>query len=582
MRAARVSFRALLAMSLLGCVARPVAAQRTLVIQDFQTDLRVDSDGTLHVLEHLRPRFSGAWNGIYRIIPIKAQDPLGGTRRLRIDDLSASDGSGTALKVERSYSGDALRLKIYVPDARDAVRDVVLRYTVANALIFHDAKDGQPAFDELYWNATGNFWEVPIEHATARVLLPTGITGLRTEAHSGAYGSTASDVDVRAYATAVEYTARNRLEPGEGLTVAAAWDPGVIARPTAADRLDTRFRTDWPLALPVLAFGFMFLLWRRYGDDPETGPVVVRYQPPAGLSPAEVGYVDREATSARDVTATIVDLAVRGHISIEEVESSRFLGLGEKTDYEFVARTDPSQWLDLQPHEREILTGLFDEGRTRTRMDDLKGEFYKSAQEARKRIEKAVLNRKLYGHSPVKVRSGFVFLGVALGAVVTTAGVALASRHGLNPVPAVVGGIATGLVVLVFGLIMPRRTGAGAIARSQTRGFKEFLSRVESDRYDRMMLKPEMFDQFLPFAMALGVEDRWAKRFEGITLPPPDWYHGVSPVTTFNASAFVSSLNGATAAMGSAMSPPSGSGSSGVGGGGFSGGGFGGGGGGGF
>jgi uncharacterized membrane protein YgcG len=156
----------------------------------------------------------------------------------------------------------------------------------------------------------------------------------------------------------------------------------------------------------------------------------------------------------------------------------------------------------------------------------------------------------------------------------------------MAPATFVLAGILTGLVVVIFGYFMPARTLLGSRTLEGVLGFEEFLGRVESDRMDRMIYKPEMFEKYLPFAMALGVEKKWAAAFEGIYTEPPQWYTGTS-YPTFQPSSFVGNLNRMSASTAAAMaSAPRSSGGSGFsgggGGGGFSGGGFGGGGGGGF
>ena len=132
--------------------------------------------------------------------------------------------------------------------------------------------------------------------------------------------------------------------------------------------------------------------------------------------------------------------------------------------------------------------------------------------------------------------------------------------------------------VIIFAQIMPARTTAGARAREATLGFKEFLGRVEEERYKKMITSPEMFERFLPYAMAFGVADKWAKAFEDMYREPPQWY--VGGTGRFSASSFSHSISTMSSAAASSMSSsPS---SSGSGGGGSSGGGSGGGGGSGF
>jgi uncharacterized membrane protein len=153
----------------------------------------------------------------------------------------------------------------------------------------------------------------------------------------------------------------------------------------------------------------------------------------------------------------------------------------------------------------------------------------------------------------------------------------------MQPAAGIVAGILSGLVVVLFGWFMPARTVKGTRELEKVLGFQEFLSRVESDRMDRMIRTPDMFEKFLPYAMALGVAEKWAKAFEGINTQPPQWYTGPGGIHTFHTTSFTNSLGRMSTQAAAVMaSAPRSSGGSGFGGGGSSGGGFGGGGGGGF
>jgi uncharacterized membrane protein len=553
----------------------PVAGQgRSLDIEDFHADIAIRPDAALDVTEHLQIRFQGSWNGIYREIPVR----YAGAGLLRFTDVQVTDGNGNTLRHQLQHPGGRLRVKVWVPDAHDVTRTVVLHYRVQGALRFF------PDHDELYWNVTGSEWQYPIEHASATVLLPSGADSVRTNALTGRTGSRDRDADVAVRSGLVDYTTRTALPPGSGLTIVAGWNPGLVQRPTQLEGAASALAMGWPLLIPLITFLAMFLVWRRIGVDPPEGPVVVRYQPPDGLSPAEVGYVDHDGAAARQVTATLVDLAVHGHIRIEEEERGSLLGLGAGTDYVFERLTEPTAWLELHAFERTLLDGLFDHGtESRVSMRELKGKFYKPAGQARSQIGKQVLADRFYGHSPDRVRGFFASLGAVVGVALFALGAAAAAgTDGVLAVPTpaiwIVAAIGTALSFILWGWLMPARTSRGAAAHAEVEGFREFLSRVDADRYERTMLKPEMFDRFLPFAMALGVEDRWAKRFEGMTVPPPQWYVGTS-YGSFSPGSFVGAMSGMSHATSGAMAAPGGSG---LGGGGFAGGGAGGGGGGGF
>ncbi|MGH7481602.1 MAG: DUF2207 domain-containing protein [Longimicrobiales bacterium] len=568
------------------------AQQRSLVIEQLDVELRVQGDGTVRVVERYRIRFDGEWNGLRRFVNTAYADS---EQRLQLGDFEATGESGESLRVDVDRRRDEVELRIWVPGANDATREVALSYTALNALRFYDDDGPGGAHDELHWNATGNAWEVPILAASATVVLPDSATDIRTAGFTGEYGSTASDLDISVDGTRIAYRAHDRLDPGEGLTVTAGWAPGAIDRAAASVVPDdAEFVGEdmtpagavavlWPLLLPLLALYLMHRTWRRHGDDPDP-PVVVRYEPPASISPAELGFVLDERVASREVTATIVDLAVRGQLAIEETEEDGFLGIGKSKKYAFTLEGNPEMWAQLKPHEREVLHGLFGVGgwRDRVEMDDLEGEFYKTAEKMNEKTRSAILDAGHWREKPTVVRGKWVLGAVVSGAALAVLGLILSDVGVVGSVPVWIAATAAIAVIMAgYGLAMPIRSEPGRALYARVLGFKEFLTRVEADRIERTMLTPEMFDRFLPFAMAIGAEQHWAEKFEDMTLPPPEWYRGASPHARFTATSFVHTLGDATRAAGAAMSPPSSS-SSGFGGGGFSGGGGGGGGGGGF
>jgi uncharacterized membrane protein YgcG len=576
----------------------PEPAVRSWNIEDFHAEIQVLRSGVVEVSERIAVRFEGSYNGIFRTIPIEYRTRAHLNYSLDLDVLAVEDDAGRELRYDVSRERHYRKIKIWVPDARDAIRTVVIRYRVENALRFFDEDD--QTWDELYWNVTGDEWPVPIERASARVRLPAAVSGVRARGFTGGYGSTEESVDVNISDYLVDVRSTRSLGIHEGLTLAIAWDsfiggteatPGgeggeyLIRRPTRWDRVRDFFRSNWPLLLPLIALFFMHRLWLRHGKDPERRPIAPRYEPPSGLTPAEVGVLVDNRPDLRDVTSMIVDLAVRGHLIIEETEEERFLGLVKEKEYVLELRKDDLS--DLKSHERKLLRGIFGTPRAgdRVPMSDLENEFYKELPGIKDRIFQELMDLGYYRSRPDRVLAMWILVGLATGGVLTGVGLVAGARYGMAPLTVVLAGALTAAVVIGFGIFMPARTVAGTRALESTLGFEEFLGRVESDRFKKMITSPELFERYLPYAMALGVEKAWAAAFEGIYSQPPDWYRGAG-YRTFHPGVFVGDLSGMTthaaSAMTSAPRSSGGSGFSGGGGGGFSGGGFGGGGGGAF
>ena len=569
-------------IALIGIIALSGAATaraKELRIENFDAHIVVASNGAIDVTETIQAHFIGTnWHGLYRSIPVEYVTPQGLNYTLFLDVKGVTDGSGHRLKFDSSRVRHYRKLKIYIPDADDSVQTVSIEYTVSDAIKFFEDHD------ELYWNVTGDEWDVPIQSAHANIILPAGASNIRATAFTGMYGSRARDAEIDVAANGVEVQTTAPLPYHAGLTVAVAIDKGVIHEPTAADLVERFLRSNWPLFLPVAVFCVMFYLWWTRGRDPRLRPIAAQYEPPNQLTPGEAGTLVDNAANMRDITASIVDLAVRGYMVIEEVQKDRMLGLMHEKDYNFILQKDRSQWSALKAHEQALLDGFFSAGTAgeTISMDSLQNRFYKSLPVMRSGIFDSLVSQGFYRRRPDSVRSTYIGAGVVIGALTIWGGAALGRAMGIAPLPFIVGGILSALVICGFGWFMPAHTEQGTRALEGVLGFEDFLNHVEADRFNRTIKTPQMFEKFLPFAMAFGVEKNWSKAFDGIMTQPPGWYRGGSGPIFYPVN-FTSNLNNMSSRASSVMaSAPRSSGGSGFGGGGSSGGGFGGGGGGGF
>ena len=567
-----------------GCPADP--GNRSICFSRIEAEYSILRSGDVMVTERHTVRFNGEWNGMTRELVGRATlhdfrdaeerdaSPRSGYRDVDIEVLGATDAEANELRIETERSGADLLLRIWVPGATDAERTVILRYRIEDGVTFFADRD------EFYWNALGSTSTAPVLAMEARVIPPEGVTGLRADAFAGADGSRE-----RAAMAAIEgVTAVARttemLGPGRGFTIVAGWDPGVVERPGALDRLFDWIARNWSFALPLVSLGLMGSLWRRRGRDPAMLPIVTQYEPAAGISPGEMGTLLDERADMRDVTATLVDLAVQGHLRIEEIDGTKVFGMEFGEDYRFVKTAPGTAAGPMRPHETRLYHALFD-GRDQVELSDLKNEFYKDLPAIREAMMECLVSQGVYTSRPDRARAGWLvaaaLLGVGLffllGFLEATAAAALLA------VP-----IATALPVAVFGWLMPARTVKGTRTIERLLGFREFLDRVDGDRLRRMSIDPSAFERLLPFAMALGVERKWGEAFEGLAQQPPRWYSS-NRRGAFQPALFTSELGRMSSAAASTMSSrprSSGSGGSGFGGGGSVGGGGGGGGVGGF
>jgi uncharacterized membrane protein len=577
-KVARRAMRCAAALCVLLAVAAAATA-RTLTIRNFRSEVTILQDGSVDVTEAITVYFSGSWNGIYRMIPIEYTTAQDLNYSLYLTTESVTNESGESLRYETSRQSGYLQLKIYVPDAQDAQHTISLHYRVSDALRFF------PDHDELYWNITGNDWDEPIEAASAQILLPQGTTGLHATAFTGSYGSQSQDAKVEINGAATDVTMTRSLAFHEGLTVVVGWDKGFVRQPTKAQDLILFLRSNWPLCLPVIALLLMAWVKLTRGRDPRKRSIAVQYEPPDGLTPGEVGTLVDNSAAMRDITATLVDLAVRGYLTIEEKQTEHMMGLYSNKSYTFHLKKPAAGWSDLRPHEADLMSALFDDGASsEVGLSDLQNHFYKNIPEIRDALFDSLLERHYYIHRPDYVRAGWIGAGVVLGVLIFFLGSWLSSESGVAILPFILAAFGTGAVIAIVGWFMPTHTNDGMRALEGALGFEDFLQHVESDRIARIEKTPAMFEKFLPYAMALGVEKKWVTAFGDICKEPPSWYQGAAYGANFYPLYFIGSLNAMAAQTASVMTsaPRSMAGGSGFGGGGFSGGGFGGGGGGGF
>lgn len=556
------------------------ANAKELKIEKFAAQIVVLPDSWVNVTESITVHFiGGPWHGLYREIPVEYVTPQEMNYSLFLNVTRMTDGSGRDLKYESSRDRHYRKLKIYVPNADNSVQTINIQYAVSDALRFSEDHD------EFYWNITGDEWDVPIGSASASISLPVEAKNIRASVFTGRYRSRGADAEAEVTGNGVEVHTTGSLAYHEGLTVAIAFDKGAVKEPTAADKLGLFLRSNWPLGLPVIVAAIMFWLWWTTGRDPRLRPIAAQYEPPDQLTPSEVGTLVDNSADMKDITAAIVDLAVRGFIVIQEHSQDHMMGLWKDKDYSFILKKDRAEWTALKPHEQALLDGIFDTGTPgeTVSMSSLHNQFYKSLPAIKNSIFGCLMSRGYYLHRPDTVRSAYIGAGLVVGFLGVWGGAAIGRNLGMAGAPFIIASILSAAVICGFGWFMPAKTMAGTRALEGVLGFEDFLGHVESDRFNRMIKTPEMFEKFLPFAMALGVEKNWSNAFQNIYNQPPGWYQGGGYGPQFYPYMFVNNLNAMSSQAGTVFaSAPRSSGGSGFGGGGSSGGGFGGGGGGGF
>lgn len=541
-------------------------------INSFNSQISINKDGTIDVRETIVYNFDNLQkHGIFREIPYIKTNQDGKKFKLEFSDLSVQNENGINYKFRTSTVNEKL-IKLKIGDANRLITGIhtyVISYQVSGALTYFSDHD------ELYWNVTGNDWQVPIAVLTSEVRIPAGIKGenIRIACYTGVAGSKESRCSVlpsQSDRTKMVIKSNDILESGEGLSVVVSFPKNIVAvlEPkefisfwnTLIGRLISvllgLFVLIWYIFLPF----YIIYRWLKFGRDPSTrsarsgqvqGIVSAWFDPPKTqdgkrfLTPGEVGALGDETVDMKDISATIVDLARRGYLIIDE---------RKKGDYYLIKNKEIDN--GLLAYEKTILTKFFGSKKEIRIKDE---ELSVEVAQIKNEIYEQIVEDKLFDKNPETTRTKYYIL----------AGIALFS-----------GNFFLAIVAFLFGRVMPRKTVYGVEAKNIAFSLKNFLS-SQKRQLEFQADKQLMFERLLPFAVAFGVERIWAKRFESLDLIQPNWYHSYSSAN-FSTYLLVNSLNSSFKSVATASTPTKSSSgfSSGGGGGGFSGGGGGGGGGG--
>jgi len=557
-------------------LALPLLAGADERILEFHSDITIRQDGWIEVTETIRVRAEGdrIRRGIYRDFPTEYFDRLGNRYVVDFQPFAVfrNDAREPFKIVEyrngvRTYFGRSDRFIDH------GIHTYRFRYRASRMLGFFEEHD------ELYWNVTGFDWAFPIDHGSATVRfdfdVPAG--SIATEGYTGPYGSDRRDFTSHVDADGVvRFEANDPLGPLNGLTIVVMWPKGLVTAPGALDRATWILKDNVGLLIVLVGFAgvlaYAIPVWKRYGKDPEEGVLVTRYEPPQAFSPASLRYIRQMYYDDKTMTAAILSLAVKGYLRINDLGSKHTL-----------FKLEPGEGVPpLATGEAELYEALFRDGKRVV----LEQDNHALLGAARAAHRSSLV--KDYKRHYFRI-NGLLNLPSVLVALAST-GLALVVGGRLS-IAMIVVIVAMFLTVGFFGVIMRRPTPRGRKVLDELLGFKDYLEVAEKDE---MNLRnppektPQLFEAYLPFALALGVEQEWAEKFAavlGAIRGPrgggyqPSWYSG-----TWDSSRIGSNIGSVSSGLGSAISSsvtPPGS-SSGGGGGGFSGGGGGGGGGGGW
>jgi uncharacterized membrane protein YgcG len=473
---------------------------------------------------------SGSFTFGYRAIPLNRVEDIGSIRvferqgdRLLEYTYSSSEANYTFT----TYQEDNNQVIYwYFPETKYSSHTYIIRYLVKGGLRIYEGGD------QVWWKAIGGDHNFPIR--SSRVTVQTPATFSPGQFVIQSYGAAADNYIADGSTVIFE---ANDIDQGDELEVRVQFPHGVVqGEPPAWQAEDDRRRELQERYGPILSVGFLFLgllvifggplgiyvLWYMRGKDEPAG-LVTDYisEPPGDLSPGAVGTLVDEQADMQDILATLVDLARRGALHIEEENKTGFLGIGSGRDFIFHLK---DEHIATKPYEKRLIKKIFKSRETR-RLSDLREEFYTVLPELRRLLYTDVLQVGFFPASPEKTRQLYMGLGVVGLFLSIMVGVGLlvftAEYTGLAiclPVAMII----TAVIFIVVGRHMPKKTPQGAEEAAKWLAFKRYLENIE--KYGNLEEAKEQFDKYLPYAIAFGIERGLIRQFSKIDTPAPTWY----------------------------------------------------------
>jgi uncharacterized membrane protein len=544
------------------------------IIRDFQSQINVSNNNSVDIIENLLVDCGKLpdKHGIFRVLPTKMARP---NHASPVHLKSITNNAGKDIKYETltNKNDHTVTWKIGDPNILiQGMQEYRIEYSVDRAVIA--LTNGS----QWYWNLNGNFWDLPIDDFKATITYPSEVNRdfIITDLYAGTFGNSDSSF-VHAFWPApniLEVSSSQPLARREGITIKQMFPPGMLPG-YSLTWFDSYGIYLWFILVP-LTYLLVYNVWKKHGQDPKLGyPDVVAFAPPEGLRPFELGMVETYGGMRnRFLAATIVDLAVRKYLKIEELPKQGMFG---KSDWR-LTRTDKSE-SDLKEYEKMFVNALFESDDKSIVLKDLQNKFYKHIEPIRSKAYKSVVAAGLIDDAASNYKA------ILIGEIIALGGISwlITSFYGFMG-PFIISVIASGIILIGFTMLMSRRTEKGAKIMHEIEGFRLYMGKAEKYR-SQFFEKENIFEQYLPYAILFNLTDRWIKASQKLLQQEhpnytyaPYWYSSPGSVHAFNPGSFTQSMNSVSSAIGASLSSsPS---SSGGGGGGFSGGGGGGGGGG--
>mgnify|MGYP001168699996 CR=1 FL=1 len=614
------SLLAVMILIFMSCTSFALADDAGMKTDSYDVQVNVKADKSAYITETINADFTSPKHGIYRYIPYRGtmEEKIDGKSeetqyRNKIEDMAVADYTYQTYK-----KGDNVVVQIGDPD-----QTVTGKHKYVISYDYRMSEDQSDNSDTLYLNLIPFDWATSIKSADITVNMPKQFDASKLKVYCGSYGKNEKKADYSVKGNTIHIDSPGKLPQGYGITMRLV---------LPEDYFQGELNYDWTFwimyGVAAAALILLVLFWFRFGRDPKHVQTV-EFEPPEGITPAELGYIIDGVSDRQDLVSLIIYFAHKGYLTIEEADEK---------GRDFIIRKTRDLPEDSKTYEQTFFNGLFLCGESgKVRISELGEEFYPSFAAARQQLQDEFIKKKenrIFALSSIAARAAAY--GVAAAAILV-AGLLVcvfAGSFRYMILPAVITGLtlvsyaiscseydkkyirkkttktatmlmsfillaaamvitflfiymntanmlAPVLLIITEGLglwatrYMRKRTRHGAEMLGKILGFREFIRVAETDRIKKMAESdPGYFYDILPYAYVLGLSKKWVKKFENIAVEPPSWYYSDYRGQPFTAFVFLSSMNHCTSAFADSIVIPSSSGGGEYSGGSFSGGGF--------
>ncbi len=502
----------LISISVLLGLLLPKSTYASDIVENFYSEIKVNKSSQAEITETIEYNFGlEQRHGIYRDIPFIYRNKDNIPYQVEIKIVSVTDRNGSPYKYSLSNEGENRRIKIGDPNSTiSGINTYVIKYKMLGAVTYFSDHD------EFYWNITGT-WPGPVNKVRSQITVDVPGAVIEDQiCFTGVYGSTSQNCEIASKENSVIVVSKTVLNPGEQISADIKIPKGLLdfyeikkVEEHKPNKLLGMLFAAYVFVMNILAPALIALIWFFKGRDPKDDKLTIRmYDPPklpSGeiLSPIEVGAVVDETVNPRDISAEIINLAIKKYLKIVEKDEKSLIFTNRKLYFQRGQEYNKDPGLaKLNEYQKTLFTALNLHYKEETSLDEIKLSFPPDIYDLKVNVYKDITAKGLFKENPDSVRTKFYGFGVALIFIL---------------------GIVPSIMMFIIAKFMPSKTLEGVKARKHALGLKLFLE-SQDDQLKFQEQNFYFFEKLLPYAIVFGVAKQWAEKFSGLTNYNPDWY----------------------------------------------------------